>query len=175
MAHITRYKQKLIERQNEAEYIGILLAAGRCCECLMYEATEGRRCFECYAKSCAKRRAFKLYVFNQYGGSICACCGETNIAFLTIDHIAGGGSKHRKEENITAGSAFYGWLKKNNFPKGYQVLCMNCNMARVYTGGVCPHKITEDKISPYQGVWVKKNEKLVYIPVPEEIPLDSHV
>ena len=43
---------------------------------------------------------------------------------LTIDHIKGGGTKHRKKikgEKITV------WLKKNNFPKGFQTLCFNCN------------------------------------------------
>jgi len=30
------------------------------------------------------------------------------------------------------------WLRKYNYPKGFQVLCHNCNMAKRF--GVCPHK-----------------------------------
>jgi len=33
----------------------------------------------------------------------------------------------------------YSWLKKNNFPKGFQVLCMNCNFAKGKLGK-CPHQ-----------------------------------
>ena len=72
---------------------------------------------------------------NAYGGK-CVCCGETIIEFLTIDHINGGGTKHRKE---VVGGRLYDWLIKNNFPEGYQILCMNCNMAEGIFGG-CPHK-----------------------------------
>ena len=31
------------------------------------------------------------------------------------------------------------WIKKNNFPKGFQILCHNCNVAKgIY--GECPHE-----------------------------------
>jgi hypothetical protein len=31
------------------------------------------------------------------------------------------------------------WLKRNGYPKGFRVLCHNCNSARgLY--GYCPHK-----------------------------------
>jgi hypothetical protein len=36
----------------------------------------------------------KELVFNHYG-KVCACCGESNPIFLSIDHIGGGGTKHR--------------------------------------------------------------------------------
>ena len=74
-------------------------------------------------------------------GNICACCGEDRIEFLSIDHINGGGNKERKKLKLSGGVSFYQYLRKNNFPKGYRVLCHNCNMARgLY--GYCPH---EDK------------------------------
>lgn len=80
----------------------------------------------------------KLIVLTHYGGNPpkCACCGETHIEFLTIDHINGGGCKHRKQigtNNINR------WLIKNNFPEGYRVLCMNCNTSRGFYG-YCPHQ-----------------------------------
>jgi hypothetical protein len=70
----------------------------------------------------------KLRVLTHYGNGKCACvkCGATNVNALSIDHINGGGNKHRKQINVLAGIPFYIWLKKNNFPEGYQTLCMNC-------------------------------------------------
>jgi len=35
----------------------------------------------------------------------------------------------------------YRWLKKQGYPKGYQVLCFNCNFASAW--GVCPHQETD--------------------------------
>jgi hypothetical protein len=77
-----------------------------------------------------------LEVIKHYGDK-CMCCGETIKEFLCIDHINGGGCKHRKE--IGGGSYFYVWLKKNNYPDGFQVLCHNCNQAKS-AYGECPHK-----------------------------------
>ncbi len=68
---------------------------------------------------------------------ICACCGESTEAFLTIDHINGGGHKHRKQ---IGRHTIYAWLRRNGFPLGFQVLCMNCNFAKGKLG-TCPHQI----------------------------------
>lgn len=70
-----------------------------------------------------------------YGGK-CVCCGETQFEFLAIDHVNGGGSQHRK--NIKESSVCY-WIKKNNYPEGFQILCHNCNMAKGFYGH-CPHE-----------------------------------
>ena len=77
----------------------------------------------------AKRR--KL-VF-QYYGEKCACCGEPNVEFLTIDHITPCGKANRKHN-------FYKWLIDNNYPEGFQSLCWNCNLGKqIY--GTCPHQL----------------------------------
>lgn len=55
--------------------------------------------------------------------------------FLCIDHIDGGGNKHRAEIK----GDFYRWLIDNNFPPGFQTLCHNCNMAKGLYGR-CPHE-----------------------------------
>jgi hypothetical protein len=81
-------------------------------------------------------RNFRIAVFNHYGHS-CKCCGETEPNFLQIDHIDGGGNKHRK---LIGRSHLYSWLVKNNYPKGFQVLCTNCNFAKGHYG-VCPHQL----------------------------------
>ncbi len=82
-------------------------------------------------------RKIKLEVLSHYGGAppVCACCGEAAMEFLSIDHIKGGGSRHRRELNR---SNLYGYLKKTGYPDGYRVLCMNCNFALGHFG-YCPH------------------------------------
>lgn len=76
-------------------------------------------------------------IFNKYGNS-CACCGESRREFLCIDHINGGGNKHRKSIGNQLGIGFYRWLRNNNWPQGFRTLCHNCNMALGFSG-YCPH------------------------------------
>jgi len=74
-----------------------------------------------------------------YGGQ-CACCGEVEPKFLAIDHIDGGGNKHRQRLGMKAGvGQFYRWLRQQGFPPGYRVLCHNCNQA-IGNYGFCPHQ-----------------------------------
>jgi len=80
-------------------------------------------------------------VLDHYGPS-CACCGETEIAFLTIHHINGGGNTHRRQIFKGGHGPFYPWLKARGFPAGYQTLCQNCNVA-IHKLGTCPHKLAE--------------------------------
>jgi len=68
----------------------------------------------------------------------CACCGESKVEFLSIDHIHENGAEHRRNDP-SARHGLYNWLITNEYPEGFQVLCMNCNMAKsIY--GVCPHQ-----------------------------------
>lgn len=87
------------------------------------------------------RQILRLEVFTHYsnGTPKCNCCGESYIEFLTINHIKGGGHKQRKILNIRSGWVFYQWLRKNNYPKNYRVLCYNCNCAIGFFG-YCPHE-----------------------------------
>jgi len=75
-------------------------------------------------------------VIDAYGGK-CACCGEERKEYLSIDHKNGNGKKHRKEIGVT-GLQFYRWLRQNNYPDGFQVLCFNCNCGKG-TYSVSPH------------------------------------
>ena len=85
-------------------------------------------------------QALKRLVFEAYGGPICACCGETHMEFLSLDHADGNGAAHRLEAfGRKAGGAIYGWLKARKFPTGFRVLCCNCNFARGHFG-YCPHE-----------------------------------
>ncbi len=85
-----------------------------------------------------RRNKLKQMAYDRYGGAICACCGEIEPAFLSIDHINNDGYTHR--QNGLGGFSIYDWLKKHNFPDGFQILCMNCNMGKARNNGVCPHK-----------------------------------
>lgn len=73
----------------------------------------------------------KSEILTYYGQGECACvvCGEDRLACLSIDHINGGGSKHRKDLQKTAYN-FYRWLRSNDWPQGYQTLCMNCQFIK---------------------------------------------
>lgn len=102
----------------------------------------GKTCESCKARNRAKgarwRLALKRAVMDAYGG-VCGCCGETEMLFLTVDHVNGGGIKHRTEVKQN-GNAFYSWLRNRGFPRGYQVMCFNCNFGRWANGGRCPHE-----------------------------------
>ena len=86
--------------------------------------------------------AFRLYnlkrkveMVDSYGGK-CACCGETEIAFLSLDHANGGGTQHRLrmgQNKMMAELRAAGWPKD-----GYRILCMNCQFGTRY-GHECPH------------------------------------
>lgn len=80
------------------------------------------------------RRRLREEVISKYGG-LCACCGETEIKFLCIDHVNGGGNKERKEVKQ---SSLYYRLKREPVSDQYQVLCHNCNFAKTAYGS-CPH------------------------------------
>lgn len=87
-----------------------------------------------------ERMRLKVLVYYSGNPLKCACCGEGNIEFLTIDHISGKGNEHRRKNNIRGGQHFYRWLIKNNYPEGFQVLCMNCNFS-IGKRGYCPHDV----------------------------------
>jgi hypothetical protein len=72
-------------------------------------------------------------------GAFCACCGESERAFLTFDHKNGNGAEHRRK--VGGGYTFYLWLVDNDYPDSIQVLCFNCNSGKHNNGGVCPHEL----------------------------------
>ena len=89
-------------------------------------------------RSLARNKQEKKDVLDAYGCK-CVCCGEKEITFLTIDHIHGNGNNERRSLGIQGGVAFYRFLRKSDYPKGYQVLCFNCNSGKHLNGGICPH------------------------------------
>ena len=66
-------------------------------------------------------------VIAKYSDNTCKICGENDLEVLTIDHIHDNGANHRK---IMKNKNIYEWLKSENYPDGYQVLCFNCNCTK---------------------------------------------
>lgn len=138
------------------------IAQGLCVDCGKMPALPGITTCEVHRD---KRRLFakgptaqqwkqnlKDEVYAAYGGYRCACCGEEEPLFLTVDHVNNDGAAHRRtitngrKNPKTGGPApnnsyeVYLWLKRNGFPEGYQILCHNCNTGKHRNGGVCPHQ-----------------------------------
>lgn len=90
-----------------------------------------------------KEEVLTYYSKDQILGCSCQGCKIQNLKFLTIDHINGGGCKHREEIKNQGGHKFYLWLKQQKYPKGYQTLCFNCNSAKG-AFGICPHELGEE-------------------------------
>lgn len=81
----------------------------------------------------------RIRALQALGGS-CVCCGESDEAFLCIDHADGGGAAHRRR---VGGKGVVGLVLRGEHEGGeYQVLCANCNMAKERVGG-CPHAAAE--------------------------------
>lgn len=86
-----------------------------------------------------RRKEVVLEALRYYsdGEPKCYCCGEDILLLLSLDHIDGGGTKHRKESKITHTS---NWAKRNGWPKIFRVACHSCNLGAHLNGGVCPHQ-----------------------------------
>ena len=110
---------------------------GICSHCTRSTVRGKARCEACSKVASDYIARLKIDVMNAYGGK-CACCGESEMSFLTIDHVFGDGGVQRK---VVRPSRMYNWLKKHGYPKDrYQCLCFNCNCGRQVNGGVCPHQ-----------------------------------
>jgi hypothetical protein len=131
----TRERMRLKRRRH--------LARGACAECGEPIAGSGSirycpRCVQRYAgRSTAFSRTLRAQVLRAYsnGSPHCACCGEANWLFLTLDHIDNGGRAHRSRRGT---QGVLRELKRDGFPIGFRVLCFNCNLARGFYG-TCPH------------------------------------
>jgi hypothetical protein len=125
------------------------LAAGLCGRCGKIPHEPDRTsCRRCLGASNAKAKRFFRDVTGQYREAVldhygreCACCGESEPMFLTVDHVNNDGNEHRRE---VVPSQLTTWIVKNNFPPGFQILCWNCNCGKHRNGGVCPHQQRRD-------------------------------
>lgn len=84
-----------------------------------------------------KKKRIVLEHYSKGSKMSCSCCGEKQFHFLILEHINGGGNKERKKFK-NAGITLWNHLIKEGFPKGYDVLCYNCNICSSHM--ICPHK-----------------------------------
>ena len=118
-----------------------LIAAGICSHCGKRRPRgKFRVCAPCRQFFRDLTRELKRIVIEAYGGK-CICCGETMFEFLSIDHKRNDGAKERKRlgNRVKPGLQMLRYIIKMKFPKRYQLLCFNCNMAKGFYGK-CPHK-----------------------------------
>jgi hypothetical protein len=140
----------------------------QCCICGLKCSMSVRLGYDAlYQKEWRERNRDKLREYNRraraivrvaalkaYGGDSpsCKCCGTTIQELLCVDHINGGGNEHRRKifklrkrpgelTDQSAGYPFLYWLKNNNYPPEFQLLCHNCNFFKTaHKGKVCPCK-----------------------------------
>lgn len=141
---ISRENRELWKREGRCTQCGRVRAPGRkkCESCLEVN----RRASKKYRPQSEESRSYyrerkdriRVEVITAYGGS-CACCGETEMDFLQLDHSFNDGGKHRAESR-NSGARMFEVLRRDGFPQdlGLQVLCANCHFAITYRG-VCPH------------------------------------
>ena len=79
-------------------------------------------------KAIKRDQKIRIGVINFLGGK-CATCGFLDWRGLQIDHINAGGRKERKKLRLNT-IQYYQYVMKN--PKGYQILCANCNQIKRY-------------------------------------------
>ena len=81
-----------------------------------------------------RRRGMRRQILETLG-AICNCCGETEPAFLTIDHVLNDGADDRRLRRHLV----YKRILDEGCPTDrYQILCWNCNSAKGMLGN-CPH------------------------------------
>lgn len=108
----SRMRDKVARRRTE----------GRCLQCERFAVFGFKHCIVCKARVVNFRRWERAWVFSYYDNK-CAKCGETDWRCLSIDHVNGGGRRHKKQEGF---DSIYRWLLQQGFPQGFQLLCMNC-------------------------------------------------
>lgn len=139
-------KEQAKRQKNNAEKglcrCGKLRREGRkgCDSCLDSAVRSCRRdAHEHRARSKAANYKNKIAAFVAYGNK-CSCCPEDLTEFLEIDHVGGWGKYHKNAGGSRiSGGQLYLWLKAEDYPGGFRLLCGSCHTAISYQG-YCPHE-----------------------------------
>ena len=119
------------------------------------------------AETRARNQRLRDAVFAAYGGYRCVCCGENEPKFLSIDHVDNDGADWRRQtfgSRFATGRQTYQWLRRHNYPDGFQVLCMNCNFGKRMNGGTCPHQARRNDY-PVMGVEASASKRTASVSV----------
>jgi hypothetical protein len=96
---------------------------------------------QCWVYAKQRRAKLKEELFAVYG-SICACCGETEKRFLTLEHKNGSDlseSNFNRKRTIGVEKVWKEAINAKD-PTRYEILCYNCNIGKKNNKGICPHK-----------------------------------
>jgi serine/threonine protein phosphatase PrpC len=133
-SNLEKHRQYAREKELKRRSAGLCLACGAKSK---YRKGYCKKCYDLRLSAHKTRRETRRDIVIQHYGGKCACCGEKEPRFLTLDHINNNGSEHRRSINR---GQFYPWVIKNGFPNDLQLLCWNCNLGKYHNNGVCPHK-----------------------------------
>ena len=98
--------------------------------------------FRRYARTANDKLRQEVFTHYCHGRPRCMCpgCDIQELAFLTLQHLRGGGTQQRRTLGPAGtGTNFYYWVRKVGYPKYLTVFCANCNIAASRFGG-CPHR-----------------------------------
>ena len=134
-----RQKERMRERRHELEERSLCVLCAR-----RKSLMGGNYCRKCqiHRTALARNRLQKIkQKLREIYGEVCACCGESEPTFLTVDHINNDGWKDRRPDggNLTSSEMIYRRLVFGPKRKDIQMLCYNCNCARQRIG-YCPHQ-----------------------------------
>jgi hypothetical protein len=122
--------------------------ARKCLDCVQpFEATRARqrRCGRCIRIRVNERRLeAKTEALAHYGGGMAACANPfaqhdkpyTDNRALTLDYVTGGHGK----TGLPRGRQLYRKLRREGWPLGWQVLCCNCQLIKVFEKEEQPRK-----------------------------------
>jgi len=106
-------------------------------KCVYHKKRYSENTLKIKKKTAERRAEVKEQVLSHYGRggkAECVLCGFNDIRALCLDHIADNGGDDRRAamgKNLGgSGSRFYFFVRKNNFPTGYQTLCSNHNLIK---------------------------------------------
>lgn len=103
-----------------------------------YRAKENKRA---YVDTQRRRAKLREELFRIYG-DVCACCGESEKRFLTLEHKNGSGQPDSNFIRMRTLGQERIWKDaiEANDPSKFETLCYNCNIGKAANKGVCPHK-----------------------------------
>jgi hypothetical protein len=98
-----------------------------------------------YQRQKDRRSVLRAEMLHAYGWQ-CACCGETEERFLTLEHTRRDGAIHKR--TVGTGVAVWRDLRKRGWPQdgSYTLLCWNCNCATA-NGEPCPHVLQKKAVA----------------------------
>lgn len=107
------------------------LAEGKCTICLRVPSLSGGRvCESCLNRVRLRYTRKRQAVLDAYGRQ-CACCAESDVTVLDLDHVAphwvASGSPRPDDE---VGVSLYEKAIEADYPANYQLLCRNCNWSK---------------------------------------------